>query len=113
MYVIEAGSSLKFLPSDTISPADFISIILTALGVILAAMAIMLGLVAVVGWSSIRTMIESRSDEVSRDYLKNRFSDKNEQYLQFVEDVKEDVRIRILPLSRQEPIENLAEDPDA
>lgn len=118
MYVIDAGSHLRWMKSDAIGPADFISIILTALGVILAAMTLILGLLAVVGWTSIQTTVERKVEAISKDHLKSRFGDEDKEYLQFVEDIKEDIRLRMLPfvqeIQRELKDENLQNvDPDA
>ena len=103
MYVIEAGSGLELLPSDKVSPSEFISIILTALAVILGALTLMLAALAIVGWSAFKSMVERRSEDSAKDFLKERFSDGDKDYLQFVEDIKEDVRLRLLAWSRERP----------
>ena len=105
MYVIESGSRLQFVPSSTVGPTEFISIILSALGVILAAMALLIGVLAIVGWNSIQNQVERKIKDHAGDYLSKRFSDDNGEYLQFVEDIKEDVRVRLLEFTRELQVE--------
>lgn len=95
-YVISAGSNLRLVATDAVGPSEFISIILTALAVILGALTLMIGLLALLGWSSFQTMVEKKAEQSTRGYLKNRFGDEDEAYLQIVEDIKEDVRVRLI-----------------
>ncbi len=119
MYAIEAASGLTFTRTQNLTPAEFITIVLSALGVILAAMTLMIGALAIIGWNSIQSRVERKVDESSEDYLKRRFSDDDEEYQQFVEDIKEDVRVRLLAFTRQfqreidEEDEREQGDPDA
>jgi len=101
VYVIELGSELQLLPSDRIGPADFLAIILTALGVIIAAVTLMVGALAIIGWNNIESRVDRKIDEKSSIYLQRRFSDDDEAYVQFVEDIKEDVRLRLLAFTRE------------
>lgn len=111
MYVIEAGSSLRLRPNSDISSADFISIILTALGVILAALAIFIGGIAVIGWATFEEKLRQNSD----DFLKRRFSPEDQRYVDLIADIKEDVRREIqIRSSAANDIENRSPfDPDA
>lgn len=118
MYVIDAGSGLNFTQRDDLTAAEFMSIILSALGVILAAVTLMLGALAIVGWNSLESRAEKKVAETSRDFLRKRFSEEDVEYMEFVENIKEDVRIRILAFTRQLQQEIEAEklediDPDA
>lgn len=101
MYAIDAASGLEFTRSENLTPAEFITIVLSALAVILAALTLMIGALAIIGWNSIQARVERKVDESSEDYLKRRFSDDDEEYQQFVEDIKEDVRVRLLSYTRQ------------
>jgi len=111
MYVIEAGSGLQIAPDDEVSSAEFISIILTALGVILAALALFLGGLAVIGWTTFEERLKHNSDE----FLKKRFSPEDEQYILLINDLKEDVRREMQIRSPQvNDLENQSPfDPDA
>ena len=88
LVVIQAGTGLRLLPNDNISPADFISIILTALGVILAALALFIGGLAIVGWAT----FEDRLKQNSEEFLSRRFSTEDQRYVNLINDLKEDVR---------------------
>lgn len=111
MYVIEAGSGLRFMPGDKVSPSDFISIILTALGVILAALALVLGGLAIVGWATFEEKLKHNSDE----FLKKRFSAEDQRYIDLINEIKEDVRREIqIKSNRKIELENQSPfDPDA
>ena len=103
MYVIQAGSGLAFMPSDKISPSDFISIILSALGVTLAALALFLGGLAIIGWSAFEDRVKQNSEE----FLERRFSATDPRYVELIEELKEDVRRELEISRRQQPqIEN-------
>jgi hypothetical protein len=111
MFVVKAGSGLNLLPSDRISSADFISIILTALGVILAALALFIGVLAIVGWATFEERLKHHSEE----FLRRRFSPEDQRYVDLVNELKEDVR-RELELKNPKPdeVENESPfDPDA
>ena len=101
MYVIEAGSSLELRPSDRIGPTEFVSIILTALAVILGALTLMIGVLAIMGWSAFQSIVERKAEDSATEYLEERFSERDADYLQFVEDIKEDVRVRLLNWTRE------------
>ncbi len=119
MYVIDSASGLQFAKSEEVSSSNFITIVLTALAVILAAMTLMIGALAIIGWNSIQSRVEIKVDKASEEYIKRRFSNDNDDYLQFVEDIKEDVRIRLLTFTRElqreleEDEEQEQSDPDA
>lgn len=111
MYVIQAGSGLRLLPSDEISSADFISIILTALGVILAAAALFIGGLAIIGWAT----FEERLRQHSEDFLRRRFSTDDQRYVDLISELKEDVRRELeLKKPKAPDLENRSPfDPDA
>lgn len=106
--VILKASGLRFAPDAEIGPSQFVSIILTALGVIIAAVTLFIGALAVYGWVTFETRVVQASEE----FLDKRFSSSDARYNQLVEDIKEDVRLQIL--TGQTPIdpENLADDPN-
>lgn len=53
----------------SITYTDYISIMLTALAVILAALAFFVGVLAIVGWGQIRTSAEERARQVAREMI--------------------------------------------
>lgn len=53
------------------------------------------------GWTSIQSQTERKIELISEDYLKKRFSDDDDEYKQFVEDIKEDIRLRLVQFARQ------------
>ncbi len=111
MYVIQAGSGLQLLPSDKITSADFISIILTALGVILAALALFIGVLAIIGWATFEDRLKHNSEE----FLKRRFSASDQRYVDLINELKEDVRRELeLKKPKSNDLENQSPfDPDA
>lgn len=56
--------------SISISYVDFISIVLTALGVMLTAVTLFVGALAVIGWTSIETRLRNHSIEFIGSELK-------------------------------------------
>lgn len=106
--VILKASGLRFAPDPEIGPAEFISIILTALGVIIAAVTLFIGALAVFGWAT----FETRVTQASEEFLEKRFSPSDSRYNQLLEDLKEDVRLQILTSQNTEEPENLADDPN-
>ena len=87
-YVMWAGSNLKLEPNPNISSADFLAIILTALGTILAALAIFLGGMALVSWR----MFDERVKAHAETFLENRFSPSDQRYADLVEQLRDDAR---------------------
>lgn len=62
--------SAQLPPADKdMTYSDFISIILTALGVMLTALTIFLGVLAVVGWTSIESKLRDHSISYFKDQL--------------------------------------------
>ena len=62
--LVGAALTTRFGTSNIrISYIDFISVILTALGVILTAVTLFVGALAVIGWTSIETRLRSHSIE--------------------------------------------------
>lgn len=101
VVVIQIGSGLSFA-NMTFSSAEFISIILTALGVILAALALFIGVLAVIGWATFESKIKSTSEE----FLERRFSTDDLRYGELIAEIKEDVRRQIATTQRHELPEN-------
>ena len=87
-YVMWAGSNLKLEPNPNISSADFLAIILTALGTILAALAIFLGGMALLSWR----MFDERVKAHAEAFLENRFSPSDQRYADLVETLRDDAR---------------------
>lgn len=56
-------------PDKDMTYSDFISVILTALGVMLTALTIFLGVLAVVGWTSIESKLRDHSISYFKDQL--------------------------------------------
>jgi hypothetical protein len=101
--VLVHGSGLTLHPNDQITRADFLAIILSALGVMLMAITIFLGALAVIGWAT----FETRVKQASEAFLEKRFSEDDSRYATLVNDLKEDVTRRILKGGRPEyPNEN-------
>ena len=96
LYIIQKGSGLTAHPNDAINSADFISIILTALGVILAALALFLGGLAIIGWTS----FEAKLAQSAEEFLERRFSTNDQRYVNLIDELKQDVR-REMALSRR------------
>jgi hypothetical protein len=87
LVVIGQGTGLQLAPNDAVSRADFLGIILSALAVMLTAVTIFLGVLALFGWVT----FESRVKQSSEAFLDRRFSDEDPRYKQLVEDIKADV----------------------
>ncbi|WP_170004569.1 hypothetical protein [Pseudopontixanthobacter vadosimaris] len=87
-YLLWAGSNLRMEPNPNISGADFVAIILTALGVILAALAIFLGGMALVGWKTFDDRVRTHAEE----FLEKRFSPSDQRYADLVETLRDDAR---------------------
>jgi hypothetical protein len=69
IVVIQKASGLSPQPADEMTYAEFTSVILTALGVMLAALTLFLGAVALIGWTSFEGLVERNTSE----YLEKRF----------------------------------------
>jgi hypothetical protein len=80
---------------------NFISVILTALGVILAALALGLGALAVVGWQTFESNVQRRVGEVIGEVLQSGFQ-KNGELRPFLEQAVDKVSYDILVDSKQE-----------
>jgi hypothetical protein len=63
------GSGLELKPSNSLTYGDFISLMLTSLGVMLAVLTIFLAVLAILGWASFKSLIE----DAIQNYLKDRF----------------------------------------
>lgn len=62
--LVGAALASKFGTSSmTVSYIDFISVVLTCLGVMLTAVTLFVGVLAVIGWTSIETRLRSHSIE--------------------------------------------------
>jgi hypothetical protein len=102
-YVVWAGSNLRLEPNPNISSADLLAIILTALGVILAAIAVFLGGMALVSWR----YFDERVGNQVEDYL-NKFVKPTERY-EAIEELLRDHREKTKKLAEAEKeLENLS-----
>lgn len=62
--LIGAALASKFgTSSETISYIDFVSILLTCLGVMMTALTLFIGALAIIGWTSIETKLRTHSIE--------------------------------------------------
>jgi len=86
LLVVVKGSGLTFSPNDRIPPSDFLSIILTALAVMLTAVTVFLGALALIGWAT----FEARVKQSAESFLENRFSENDPRYIALVEELKRD-----------------------
>jgi hypothetical protein len=87
-YILWAGSNLRLEPNPNITYVDFISITLTALGTILAALAIFLGGMALVSWRTFDNRVKYHAEE----FLEKRFSPSDQRYADLVETLRDDAR---------------------
>lgn len=72
--LIGGAISRFFSPSSfAISYVDFISIMLTSLGIILTALAVFIGILAILGWNS----IEDKLRDHSHDYIRRQLEEGN------------------------------------
>lgn len=78
------------MPHDNITPADFLAIILSALGVMVAILTFFLGVLAIFGWTAFRTIIEDKFE----DLFRRRFDANDPAYGALVEQLVEDARAR-------------------
>lgn len=106
------ASGLSFAPDPDIGPSEFISIILTALGVIIAVVTLLIGVMAIYGWIT----FETRVTQASQEFLKKRFSPEDPQYAELIAEIKGDVRLQLmLSQKREDQLENMTQtdNPDA
>lgn len=87
LVVAVKGSGLTFGPNRNISEAEFVSIILTALGVMLTAITVFLGVLAIIGWSTFETRVQQSADA----FMLKRFADDDPDYQAFLKKVEEKV----------------------
>ena len=102
MLIVQSASGLSFTPAASLDASAFVSIILTALGVILAALALFIGVLAIIGW----TTFESKVKNSSEQFLEKRFSTDDPRYLDLIKEIKEDVRRQIDVSRKRTIIEN-------
>jgi hypothetical protein len=114
LVVTVKGSGLTFGPNRSVSEAEFVSIILSALGVMLTAVTVFLGALAIIGWTTFETRVQQSAEafmrvrfaeddpdykafmervatqvnESTESFLDRRFSDDDPRYIQLVEDLK-------------------------
>lgn len=73
IVVIQKASGLSPQPAKEMTYAEFTSVILSALGVMLTALTLFLGAVALIGWTSFEGLVERNTSE----YLEKRFGTKD------------------------------------
>lgn len=101
IVVIQKASGLSPQPAAEMTYAEFTSVILTALGVMLAALTLFLGAVALIGWTSFESLVERNTSE----YLEKRFGTKDTPTID-TNEVRETVRQELAltaPSASQEP----------
>ncbi len=89
LVVIVKGSGLTFGPNRSVSEAEFVSIILTALAVMLTAVTVFLGALAIIGWSTFETRVKQSAEA----FMKVRFADDDPEYKIFMARVESQVNI--------------------
>lgn len=87
LLVVQNAAGLR-LPNDGISMADFLAVILSALGVMVAILTFFLGVLAIFGWTAFRTIIEDKFE----DLFRRRFDANNPEYGALVDQLVEDAR---------------------
>lgn len=89
--VIFARPGIALTVSPTVTYDDLIATILTALGVILAALALFIGIIAFFGWVT----FEKRIAQSAETFLERRFSPDDPRYIELLAEIKQDVRRQI------------------
>lgn len=89
--VFFARPEVALTVSPTVSYDDLIATILTALGVILAALALFIAIIAFFGWVT----FEKRIGESAENFLERRFSPEDPRYMELLSEIKQDVRRQI------------------
>lgn len=85
LVVIARGSGLSLAPNRAISGAEFVSIVLSALGVMLTAVTVFLGALAIIGWAT----FETRVQQSANSFMKKRFAEDDPDYQAFIERVEQ------------------------
>ena len=88
LMVLLDGSGIQPIVRRDIPTADFLGIILSALGVMVAILTFFLGVLAFFGWTAFRTIIEDKFEELFR----RRFDASNPEYGALVNQLVEDAR---------------------
>lgn len=89
LIVAQSAAGLQ-PPHDSVTTADFLGIILSALGVMVAILTLFLGVLAIFGWTAFRTIIEDKFE----DLFRRRFDANNPAYGALVDQLVEDARAR-------------------
>ena len=87
LVVVVKGSGLTFGPNRSVSEAEFVSIILTALGVMLTAVTVFLGALAIIGWATFETRVQQSANA----FMNKRFADDDPDYKAFLKKVEDKV----------------------
>jgi hypothetical protein len=85
LVVVVKGSGLTFGPNRAVSESEFVSIILTALGVMLTAVTVFLGALAIIGWATFETRVQQSADA----FMRKRFADDDPDYQVFLNGLEE------------------------
>lgn len=99
LHIVQEAGALR-PPHDDVSTADFLGIILSALGVMVAILTFFLGVLAFFGWTAFRTLIEDKFEELFR----RRFDASNAEYGKIIEQLVEDARAQTLVLSADDEL---------
>lgn len=102
LILLDAAHLRPSIRND-ISSADFLAVILSALGVMVAILTFFLGVLAVFGWTAFRTIIEDKFE----DLVRKRFDASNQQYGHLVRQLVEDARAQLK--QAPPPIDDLPE----
>jgi hypothetical protein len=90
LIILLEGSGMQPIVRKDIPAADFLGIILSALGVMVAILTFFLGVLAFFGWTAFRTIIEDKFE----DLFRRRFDASNPEYGALVDQLVEDARAR-------------------
>jgi len=106
LIVLDASHLRPSIRND-VSNADFLAVILSALGVMIAILTFFLGVLAIFGWTAFRTIIDDKFE----DLVRRRFDANNPQYGQMVSRLVDDARAQLQ--AEKPPIDDLPEnDPE-
>lgn len=102
------ASGLEPRAKEDIPMADFMVIVLAALGVMVAILTFFLGVLAVFGWTAFRTIINDNFE----DLFRRRFDASNTEYAEAMSRLVEDARAKMASDALAKP-ENQSSDVDA
>lgn len=88
LLILLNASDLRPSLRNDISNADFLAVILSALGVMVAILTFFLAILAIFGWTAFRTIIEDKFEDLFRRH----FNASNAEYGNLVSQLVEDAR---------------------